>query len=46
MEEERAKVRHVKGWNCKKSQCSNNYWECHQHGAKCSELCSCTDWKN
>lgn len=39
-------VRHIKGWTCKKSQCSNNYWECHQHGVKCTELCSCTDWHN
>lgn len=35
---ESKKAIHVKGCNCKKSQCSNNYCECHQHGAKCSEL--------
>lgn len=25
---------HIKGCTCKRSQCSNNYCECHQHGAK------------
>ena len=40
------KVRHIKGWTWKKSQWSNNYCECHQNGAKCSELCSCLEWKN
>ena len=37
---------HRKGWNWKKSQCCNNYWECHQLGAKCSELWSWAEWKN
>ena len=37
---------HIKGCNCKKSQCSNNYWECHQNGAKWTELWAWSDWKN
>nr|CAH04409.1 hypothetical protein [Euplotes vannus] len=39
-------LRHIKGCTCKRSKCSNNYCECHQHGAKCTELCSCTDCNN
>ena len=37
---------HIKGWNWKRSQWSNNYWECHQNGAKCTELWAWTEWKN
>lgn len=40
------KRRHVKGCNCKKSQCMNNYCECHQLGAKCTELCKCKECQN
>ena len=40
------KIRHIKGCNWRKSQCSNNYCEWHQLGARCTDLCSCADWKN
>ena len=40
------KVHHAKGWNWKKSQCSNNYWECHQLGAKWTDLWAWIEWKN
>lgn len=40
------KIRHIKGCNCKKSQCMNNYCECHQLGAKCTELCNCANCEN
>lgn len=40
------KVQHIKGCNCKKSHCMNNYCECHQLGATCTELCRCKDCQN
>jgi hypothetical protein len=41
-----AALRHVKGCKCKKSHCMNNYCECHQLGAKCTELCKCRNCQN
>ena len=46
MIDESKNAHHAKGWNWRKSQWSNNYWECHQFGAKCTDLCAWTDWKN
>ena len=40
------KVKHVRGCNCRKSQCGNNYCECFHLGVGCTELCKCTDCQN
>lgn len=36
----------LKGCNCKKSKCNNNYCECHQNGARCSDFCNCAECHN
>lgn len=37
---------HTKGWKWKKSKCQTGYWECHQIGAKCSNLCKWESCEN
>ena len=32
--------------NCKKSNCTKGYCDCHNAGALCSELCNCVECKN
>lgn len=39
-------VKHIKGCKCKNSKCQKGYCECHQYGAKCTELCRCRDCFN
>lgn len=39
-------VKHSKGCNCKKTECSKKYCECYQAGIKCTELCKCEKCKN
>lgn len=38
--------KHVVGWKCKKSKWVTGYCECHQLGAKWSELCKCENCNN
>lgn len=37
---------HTNGCKCKRSKCLTGYWECHQLGAKCSDLCKCESCEN
>ncbi|KAG2332777.1 hypothetical protein Bca52824_003957 [Brassica carinata] len=41
-----ASGRHIRGCNCKKSNCSNKYCECFQGGVGCSRHCRCELCKN
>lgn len=41
-----SKHKHVKGCNCKNSNCLKGYCECHQLNVKCSILCKCRECLN
>lgn len=43
---ENSSVSHIKGCNCKKSNCLKKYCECFCAGVKCGDSCKCDDCKN
>jgi len=40
------KTKHIRGCNCRQTQCLKKYCECYQSSVLCTSLCKCTDCKN
>jgi hypothetical protein len=41
-----SKQSHIKGCNCRKSNCLKRYCECFQGGTTCGDSCNCVDCEN